>query len=144
MAHFESDQSNLCRPAHTFPVLTTQVAPESSYMSSESHNGFGFGLQDIPWTQLAPGLREKTHQSGERRFRILELSDPFREPDWCMRAHAGYVLAGEIVVNVDGKLVTYREGDVIDLPQGVRHRHDSTVKTATLFLIENVTTMQMQ
>ncbi len=107
-------------------------------MPSDTHDGFGCGLQGIPWTQLAPGLREKSHDSGERRFRILEFSEPFREPDWCMRAHAGYVLAGEIVVNVDGKLVTYRQGDVIDLPEDVRHRHDSTLNTATLFLIEDV------
>lgn len=93
-------------------------------------------MQTVPWTQLAPGLREKAHDAGERRFRILEFSEPFEEPDWCVNGHTGYVLKGEIVVNVNGEFVTFRQGDVINLPQGVRHRHDSTTKTATLFLIE--------
>lgn len=107
-------------------------------MPSHTHRAFGFDLQRVPWTQLAPGLREKACVSGKRRFRILEFCEPFRETDWCLQGHVGYVLEGEIVVNVDGKRVTYCEGDVIDLPHGVRHRHDSTVNTATLFLIENV------
>ena len=66
-------------------------------MSSDSHNGFGFGIEGIPWTQLAPGLREKRDEAGERRFRLLEFSEPFQEPDWCMKRHAGYVLEGEII-----------------------------------------------
>ncbi|MEO2014131.1 MAG: hypothetical protein ABGZ53_07135 [Fuerstiella sp.] len=59
-------------------------------MSSESHNGFGFAMQGLPWTLLAPGFREKSWVSGNRRFRLLEFSAPFHEPDWCVSAHAGY------------------------------------------------------
>lgn len=96
-------------------------------------------MQIAPWTQLVPGLREKAYDVGERRFRILEFSEPFEEPDWCLKEHTGYVLEGEIVVNVNGDIVTFRQGDAINLPQGVRHRHESTTKTAVLFLIEPVT-----
>ena len=95
-------------------------------------------MRGLPWTVLAPGLREKACVSEEHRFRLLEFLEPFQELDWCVRAHAGYMLEGQIVINVNGKLVTYRQGDVIDLPHGVRHRHDSTVETATLFLVESV------
>lgn len=106
-------------------------------MPAESHGSFGFALQHLPWSQLAPGLREKVHISGPRKFRLLEFSEPFREPDWCVTGHAGYVLQGEMVVKVEDELVTYRSGDVIDLPEGVRHRHEATIQTVTLFLIED-------
>lgn len=108
-------------------------------MSSAGHNGFGINLAGQPWNQLAPGLREKSQAIDQRRFRLVEFSEAFRELDWCFQGHVGYVVAGEIVVNVDGELVTYREGDVIDLPAGTRHRHDRTITTAVLILIEHRT-----
>lgn len=108
-------------------------------MSSAGHHEFRHNLAGQPWKQLATGLREKSHSIDERRFRLVEFSEPFREPDWCFQGHSGYVIAGEIALNVDGELVTYREGDVIDLPKGTRHRHDKTIATATLFLIEHRT-----
>ncbi len=106
-------------------------------MPSDNIRRFGFNLSGMPWRELAPGLREKSHDSGKSLFRLVEFSAPFTEQEWCTKQHAGFVLQGEIVVNVDGQLVTYRQGDVIALPSGVRHRHDTTVKTAQLFLIEN-------
>jgi hypothetical protein len=105
-------------------------------MPSENAPPFRFSLSDLPWTQIAPGLREKTHVSGSNHFRIVEFSLSFQEPEWCLKRHAGFVMSGEIVVNVAGQRVTYRQGDVIDLPPGVRHRHHATVETAQLFLIE--------
>lgn len=108
-------------------------------MYSANHDGFGASLNSLPWNQLAPGLRDKVYETRQRRFRILEFSEPFEEPDWCIKGHAGYVLEGEIVVNVDGRSVTFRAGDVIDLPVGTRHKHDRTVQAATLFLVEDQT-----
>ncbi len=108
-------------------------------MSSVNHDGFGAPLISLPWNQLAPGLRDKVYETRQRRFRILEFSEPFQEQDWCMKGHAGYVLDGEIVVNVDGRMVTYRAGDVIDIPSGTRHKHDRTIAPATLFLVEDRT-----
>ena len=100
-------------------------------------NRFVFPLRDLPREEVAPGLRGKAHVSGEQRFRIVEFTTPFEETAWCTKAHAGHVIDGEMIVNVDGDFVTYRTSDVINLQADVRHRHHKTVRTATLFLIEN-------
>lgn len=106
-------------------------------MSEDIHNRFGFHLDGLAWRDTAPGLREKKYESGERCFRLLEFRESFREPNWCTRGHTGYVLSGEIVVCIEDQLITYRQGNVLDIPEGIRHRHHSTTETAVLFLIEN-------
>ncbi|HIF33594.1 MAG TPA: cupin domain-containing protein [Planctomycetaceae bacterium] len=105
-------------------------------MASDNQSRFGFSLEQLPWVQRSPGMREKVYEHGDRRFRIVEFTAAFREPDWCVEEHVGYVLDGEIDVLVDGHTVTYRKKGVVDLPSGTRHRHNQTVETATLFLIE--------
>lgn len=97
---------------------------------------FVFPLDELPWQQIAPGLREKSQTSGKVRFRIVEFSSSFVEPDWCVKAHAGYVLEGGIVVDVDGQRVRFRKGEALHLPPGIRHRHLETLETAVLFLVE--------
>ena len=105
---------------------------------SQSRFGFGFGcvMEQLPWVQRSPAMREKVSQNGERRFRVVEFAAAFREPNWCTEGHVGYVLAGETDVLVDGQTVTYRKRDVIDLPPGTRHRRNATIETTTLFLFE--------
>lgn len=100
--------------------------------------GFGGPIDSLPWTQVAPGLREKVLECGEYRFRLIEFTDSFREHDWCTRKHSGYVLAGEIIISIDGRLIRFQAGDVINLPAGTPHRHDKTVSVATLFLVEDL------
>lgn len=105
-------------------------------MSDDRHFGFGVELRNQEWRTLAPGLREKAHTIRGQRYRIVEFRSEFYERDWCLRGHAGYVLRGEITVNVDGVEVSYREGDAVDLPAGTPHRHLKTVEVAELLLIE--------
>lgn len=90
----------------------------------------------MPWSDVAPGLRQKACDFGGNRFRIVEFSQDFVEPDWCLKGHDGYILSGEIIVNIDGELTSFGQGQAIHLPAGLRHRHHATVSTATLFLIE--------
>ncbi|NNE01453.1 MAG: cupin domain-containing protein [Pirellulaceae bacterium] len=106
-------------------------------MANQEVPAFGHCLSAQPWQQLADGLREKSCDVGPQRFRIVEFSEPFEEPEWCYRGHAGYVLSGQMIVNVDGVMTTYRAGDVISLPRGVRHRHHTTIETTQLFLVED-------
>ncbi len=107
-------------------------------MSSNVQHAFGASLAQLPWRELAPGLREKACQSGSQRFRLVEFAISFQEPDWCEKGHVGYVLSGGIVVDINGANVSYRAGDVLNIPSGVRHKHVTTIETATLFLVENI------
>ncbi len=121
-------------------ALTTQLVTESSLMSATEHHGFGASLEQLPWRQLAPGLREKAYETQTQRFRLVEFAESFQEPDWCDKGHAGYVLSGAIVVNMNGTEVTFGKGDAVNIPAGVLHRHVATIEIATLFLVENVDT----
>ncbi len=113
---------------------------EEAQGMSDNSPPFSFPLVSLPWVQLAAGLREKSYCTADRKFRLLEFGVEFQEPDWCTQGHQGYVLDGEIIVDVAGERVTFRSGDVIDLPAGSQHRHQRTVSTATLFLIEELPT----
>lgn len=93
-------------------------------------------LSSLPWNRVAEGMRDKSVVLGAQRFRLVEFSDGFEEPDWCHKQHAGYVLEGEMTVNVDGTNVTFKTGDAVFLPKGVPHRHDTASCVTTLFLIE--------
>ena len=72
---------------------------------SQSRFGFGFGcvMEQLPWVQRSPAMREKVSQNGERRFRVVEFAAAFREPNWCTEGHVGYVLAGDRKSGVQGK-----------------------------------------
>lgn len=107
-------------------------------MSGNDHRGFGISLEQLPWRDLAPGLREKAYETEARRFRLAEFSESFQEPDWCEKGHAGYVLSGAIVVNMNGTEVRFGKGDAVNIPAGLRHKHVATIETATLFLVESI------
>lgn len=107
-------------------------------MSVNEHDGFGASLEQLPWKELAPGLREKVFEAESRRCRLVEFAESFQELDWCEKGHVGYVLSGAIVVNVNGTKVRFGKGDVVSIPAGVPHKHISTIETATLFLVEGL------
>ncbi len=92
----------------------------------------------LPWQSIAQGLRQKTHQEGSVRLRLVEYGIDFEETEDCTCGHTGYVVSGEMVVKIAGTLTTFRAGDALVIPAGEphRHRHHKTIKTTTLFLVE--------
>ncbi|MBN9501745.1 MAG: cupin domain-containing protein [Armatimonadetes bacterium] len=94
----------------------------------------------MEWESIGTGARGKRVEIGGKTLRLLEFTDGFVEPEWCLRGHWGMVLEGELRLRVDGAEVVYSQGDGIALPggQATRHRHLSAHSPTLLFLVEEI------
>ncbi len=93
---------------------------------------------EIEWIDSAVGLRVKTFEAGGRQLRLAEFSRDFRETDWCEKNHIGYVVAGEIEIDFEGKTETFRQGDGLLIHSNTKHKARKIIATALLFLSEDV------
>lgn len=92
-------------------------------------------FNDLPWTQVADLVRQKSADVDDRTVRLVELQDGFTETQWCYKGHIGIVLSGRLVVeNEDGEQ-SFGAGDVLLLPSAVGHKASSAGKTM-LFLVD--------
>ena len=41
--------------------------------------------------------------------RLLRFSDDFIEEEWCLKNHIGFVLNGEMKINFNGEIKSYRK-----------------------------------
>lgn len=98
-------------------------------------------LDSIEWVNAGVGVRYKAFVHDNQRLRLVEFSDGFVEPDWCVNGHAGIVLDGSFAIDYHGSLERYSRGDVIFVPGGEAHRHKAVLdrdEKATLLLFELV------
>jgi len=97
-------------------------------------------FESIPWDQPAPGVRCKSYEQNGRKLRLARFTRDFVEPDWCTKGHIGYVLEGEMELDVHGTVVTVRAGDGLFIPPGSEHGHKARVLTdvASIILVEDV------
>ena len=97
-------------------------------------------LVELPWHEPAKGSRFKTLQQAGKRVRLVEYTEDFVEAEWCHHGHVGYVVKGELEIDLHGTIMSLREGDGIFILRARqnRHRHHATIKPATLFLVEDV------
>ena len=97
-------------------------------------------FKNIAWESTYVGQREKAHTEGNRRIRLVELSDEYAEEDWCEKEHLGYVLEGRISIIFNGNRVTFNKGDGIFIPRGEQNRHKGRIakseKVLMLFVEE--------
>jgi len=93
----------------------------------------------LPWVEPVPGMRFKAFVQGQKKMRIVEFTEEFVEPDWCINGHIGYVIEGEMEVEFEGAVRKYKAGDGLFIPKGDenKHRHYSTIKAVTLFMVED-------
>jgi quercetin dioxygenase-like cupin family protein len=81
--------------------------------------------------------RIKAEQADGRRVRLIELGPGFVEPQWCEKGHAGYVVSGQYVTDLDGDMWTLRAGQGFILPPGTRHRSRNTgAMPAIVFVVD--------
>lgn len=94
----------------------------------------------LPWEESAPGVRFKAMIRGNQRLRLVEFTNEFVELDWCLKAHAGYVLEGELEISFDGATERLAAGDGIFIAGGEQERHRAHVKgtaVARLIFVED-------
>jgi len=73
-------------------------------------------LDELPWETSPAGVRFKAYEDAERRLRLLEFGRDLDHPGWCTTGHVGYLLEGEMEVEFDDRVVTFRAGDVLVFP----------------------------
>ena len=90
----------------------------------------------LPWEDIRPGLRQKVGDGS----RLVEHGPECIEEEWCVRAHTGYVISGELFLELrDGNEVTLRAGDGIRIPGGEEWAHKGHCRQATpvrIFLVD--------
>jgi len=90
----------------------------------------------------APNLRFKAIRRGGVQQRLLEFSRGFVEHDWCTKKHVGFVLAGELALEMPEGSARLPAGDSIALPgEEAKHKASALTDTVTLFLVEDARTV---
>jgi hypothetical protein len=95
-------------------------------------------FESMEWQNAAPGLRFKVYRSGNKQMRLLEHSQEFVEPDWCVKAHSGLVLKGELEFDFQGRNVRFPEGSGLFIPAGEKHKGRPITSSVLLFLVEDI------
>jgi hypothetical protein len=106
------------------------------YMCNQTRIGFG----EMPWEEPAPGVRFKAISRDGRKLRLVEFTTDFLEPDWCTKAHVGYVLEGTLEIAFPNMRLRYSSGDGIFILGGKLEKHKASVigEKVTLILAETV------
>jgi len=96
-------------------------------------------FESMPWNTPAAGVRFKAYERGSKKLRLAEFTREFVEPDWCTKAHIGYVLQGQMEINFNGNIITFGPGDGIFIPAGEKHKHMAKVLTdfVNVILVED-------
>jgi hypothetical protein len=95
-------------------------------------------FESMEWQSAAPGLRYKVYRSGNKQMRLLEHSQEFIEPDWCVKAHSGLVLKGELEIDFHGRIVRFPEGSGLFISAGEKHKGRPITSSVLLFLVEDI------
>jgi glyoxylate utilization-related uncharacterized protein len=89
----------------------------------------------------APGVRYKAYTRGNHKMRLVEFTGEFVEDDWCTKGHVGYILEGNLLIDFNGRLSTFRAGDGFFIPEGEESKHKGKVakgEKALIILFEKV------
>jgi quercetin dioxygenase-like cupin family protein len=95
-------------------------------------------FEAVAWESPAPHYRFKAIRRDGVQLRLVEFARGFVEHDWCEKRHVGYVLSGELQIELPEGTTRVREGQGIVL-SGVNAKHKASAvsDTVTLFLVED-------
>jgi quercetin dioxygenase-like cupin family protein len=103
-------------------------------------SSFKVDFDSLDWQPMLTGARTKIHRDGSKQFRLVELTAEFVEPHWCEKGHVGYVLAGVLEIDFQGKVVSYPEGSGVFIPPGAASAHKARAVTPVVrfILVEDI------
>jgi len=95
-------------------------------------------FETVAWESPGPNVRFKAIRRDGAQLRLLELSRGFVEEEWCGKKHIGYVLSGELAIELPEGTIHIREGEGLVLPgANAKHKASPVTDTVTLFLVED-------
>lgn len=101
---------------------------------------FRLAFADVEWEPtLAGTARLKRIARGRKTFRLVEMTPRSEHPEWCETGHVGLIVDGDLEIDFDGEIETFRAGDALSIPHGrkFRHRPRALTDRAVMFLIED-------
>jgi len=87
------------------------------------------------WDTTGLGVRSKEYISGNQRIRLVEFSNGFVEPDWCIKGHMGYVIEGTFSIDFNGTISRVNQGDILFIPEGKENKHKAFLGTGERVLL---------
>ncbi len=90
---------------------------------------------ELSWDETNIGVRSKSMIRNGKRLRLVEFTDRFVEHEWCMKAHAGYVLDGVMEITFPDRAERFAAGDGIIIMGGEAERHKAKVVGSIVRLI---------
>jgi len=92
----------------------------------------------IPWDNSLIGLSQKVFSDHETTIRLVKFNDQFIEENWCVKNHMGYVLHGQLKLDLSGEIQVYNKGDGLLLNSEIKHKIIIEKNSAVeLILFEN-------
>lgn len=77
----------------------------------------------LKWVNIKEGVEQKIYSNGNRKIRLVRFYDNFMEKEWCTNGHIGFVLRGEMKINFDGTIKSYKQGDGLWIEAGEKSKH---------------------
>lgn len=100
---------------------------------------YAIDFESFKWEEVTPGKGQKLFTVGKNRIRILELSNGYKEANWCDKRHIGYVIEGQVTIVFEDKDITLDKGEGLYISGGEKSRHKAQVadgQTVQLLLFE--------
>jgi quercetin dioxygenase-like cupin family protein len=104
-------------------------------MDNDHLNGHRIAFEKMEWVESGVGIRTKIFHQHNQRIRLVEFSEGFAEPDWCMKGHACYVLEGSFSIDFNGSVEHYNEGDICYIPAGENDKHKAILSKGERVLL---------
>jgi quercetin dioxygenase-like cupin family protein len=97
-------------------------------------------FESMAWETPAAGVRFKAYEQAGRKLRLMEFSKEFVERDWCMKGHIGYILEGQMEIDLNREVIVFGPGDGVFIPVGEEHKHKGKAHTdvVRVILVEDV------
>ena len=101
---------------------------------------FKIDFDAMEWQASRPGVRHKVYCEGLRQIRLVEFATSEGDPHWCDRGHIGFVLAGGLEIDFNGKVLSFSAGDGLFIPPGATasHRGFAITPGTRLIMVEDV------
>ena len=99
-------------------------------------SAFKIQFAAMPWEEGRPGVRFKKYCEAGRQLRLVEFHTGDGFDAWCEIGHIGYVLAGGLTIDFDGRHLDFTAGDGLFIPAGIASRHRAVrITPGTLLLM---------
>ena len=98
-------------------------------------------FDNIEWEHPSHGVKQKMFTKGNKTIRLVRFDDTFKELDWCTKGHIGYVLDGEMNLELENETLYFQKGDGLWINELDENKHKTIVskgKFVELLLFEDL------